>query len=1253
MVVPPVPTNAVRSPVTPKAAVVKSTPPSTIVEPVTPPKPAVEDKTLRTSLNPDTFRKISPNHNIMQNWIDGLLHHGAIDDEAARVLRLLYSSSSLYFAPLTSVSGIPEGLSRGSAGIASRVRFKGRPLMGHYVQIAAGEHVNTTASAMVVIHELSHVAWDYLPQELRTEAEAIFLELWGGARVYKSWTKSLPVTDTGLDVPDDFTWDQFPDTPMKTYLQAIYPDDPSYGAYMATNVGEFLSQEAVHYAVGEKLSTSKLKKVMAWIKNWLVGVIQRVKGNRRVKLGKGTLTKIDDILEVMGGFKKGALITPSVSLTGEGVGPEVKASKKPPPKSKPKTLLTQDEKLSLVKEVSQLKRQIAGKKGKEAEAIRVKLRDAQRTLKEAGVDKIAREVLTKQLGRPSHARGKHVITTQTEERILTLKDRLIKSGGLTETDWTLQKEALGIKGEPKYVSPKEFISEKKGKQLISRMNEEAPRISERERILTSLDSPKNIAIKTLHNVLRSKLPKTPKKVSISPLWSMRYYMMSIEVQTGLDFFDRWERLNTAHLEKQRLMEGYHKRLEASSPKYKQIAKDEKALQRINDYIESKLPRKGKQKGRARPPEITPDEVKVAKEIEKIFKEFEPSIRLHRFLGYYLRGEAIPNAPKASLEEATRIYEEEGVPALTKWLETQEWGVIKSGYAPEVLFRGRISRKGQLGVSFESPHVHVRTKDVLAEQDRNILQRTNSYLSNILNKNSLEPLVKDLVRLYDENVHLFKDPNVTGKELALAINEAISRVASGGRMARFVRRTASTAIRATFLRPVMTLRNLFQNAAMNQDFSRLEFANPKNKRLSETELEYFHTNIDQTRPIRQHYMMHEEKPLFGFVNLVKLTDKISIYPFADEANRMLAFFMRLNRTRRAFKGVDTTSKKELNKAILKSGMLSLEDVQLRRAMEILSTEGFEAMNRYASGAHTLNVHFAYERAQRSPLEQGQLGRILGSLMAFPRSWGERMYLQARKVAKGRTFAEKRSGMYALLQLTVAAMFVGEAYKEVTGKKRNPYNPLNILEWVPGGIVTGSMEELGDLVRDYKGAITGDRKALARLTTQIPRVAKMFVPLYDFFSNLTDAIQGMEGADKFALKKISETFDKTSKARRESYVRERTYLEAFQKALLGSDVGKRPKKYYANQVMQLRSLIGGRFTLGPEDQEANELMIDEVKDTLKQAGYATPEQISDLLIWGRVNKKIDEKLKIKLPRPTAERLDMLLMMEYAEKQKEKTK
>lgn len=773
----------------------------------------------------------------------------------------------------------------------------------------------------------------------------------------------------------------------------------------------------------------------------------------------------------------------------------------------------------------------------------------ERQLRNLTLEGLERVYAAVQKARPKKIGFKAVVTPKTEKKIQTLKARLLQSQQTTPEDFTRQMQELRIK-QPGYVDAKHFITETDAKELIHKMLDEAPAIREREATKRAFKKPEQKGVATHAEGIdkevgkaRAKREARGKLAKAGALSSMRHYTVNLQEQTGLPFHDLWEGMNRTHLRIRADIEKMHGRLQGASPEYKAIAKDPEAGRRISDYIESQLP-----DGPKVPKDIAPEEVKVAREVQKIADEFKNDVRYARFMDHYYQKAEIRDAPQSELTKATDIYEGQGPEALREYLDHRPWGVIKRGYTPRELLVGRIQLRKPSAIAFGKGHIKVRTAGQQA-QDRTIFQRLDSYMRQIWNITRLEPKARALIRLHDENVSKFAKPRAIREGLELAINESKGYPQPGGPINRILRRVSGQAMRAVFFRPVMSLRNLFQNPAFNEDFSFGAFIDPRNKTLTDADWAYFNSEVDQTGPMRRQFLMQEERPFPPFRFISKIADKLAHYPLADKTNRLGAFWARINRVRRALAGKDLSEPKAVKEMMDKAGFASLELTQQHRALEALARYGPDVMARYVAAEHTLNVHFPYERAQRSPAEMGATGRTLASLLAFPRGWGERIYREMRKVGRGGTYTARRRALGRVIHMTLVAGVWGVAFMKLTGRMKNPYNPFNILNWTPGGLVIGASAEVSKTMYLITNAARGDQMALNKLPAQITRMGNLYLVGYEMAADLVDVLLKSKGADRHLLRKIRAMLDKQYKPRAEHYQAERTLIQDIQKAVLG--------------------------------------------------------------------------------------------------------
>ena len=795
---------------------------------------------------------------------------------------------------------------------------------------------------------------------------------------------------------------------------------------------------------------------------------------------------------------------------------------------------------------------IAAKKGltkKDLSDLKLKHTGYRKLTGKISKKKISLEQLQKllkavQKARPKQVGYKKVITKKTENKIQSLKENLTKKTQMTERhfDEILEIEVHGK--EPKYIDAKSFITETEGKDILRRMLDTAEIV----RLTKSFEQAiaKNAEITDRVKLLDSRIEKAPKRDPYS-LESMRYYNQQAEIKTGAPIFTSYMDLMDTHLEITKTRTATWKRLEKATEKFKEIAKDEEALQRVSDYIAAQSTLKEKP---PMPEDITNDEIKLAKEIQKILEEYRIKVRVAKFYNWYYYNQPIPDHDRyvKEITKAVDIYESKGKEELIEYLETQEWGVVKSGYEPlEIIFHKiRPYTTGPTAVG--KGHIKIRTDIEYHKQERNILQRLSSYMRQIDMLYNLSPKINAYIRLWDDNAGKFSDWGKVKNDVEIFIRNLKRYSIEGGFFQRVLSRAYSQAMRVIIMpSPVLSFRNLFQNAAFEHDKTIL--IDPRNKNLTSSDIEYLETYVLQTRAMVEEYFMLGEKPLPGLRTLTRMIDRIKIYPYSDIANRHWSFWAKTNQVDRALKA--DTVKQMMTEAKFED----MTELEQRRALAILARDGKEAMSQYVGRVHVDDIHFLYERAQRSPAEMTSLGKIVGNLMLFPRAYGEKLAHVANKALKGKTSQEQWRGLKTLFAVIGGGMIAGSIYMKITGRKRNPYNPLEVLAFRPGGLAWGSIEAATEIYANMLSAIKGDSRALAALTVAIPRAADMFIPFYDYTLRAIEAATDQKNIDRKALRQLRMMVDKEYKIRGGAYKVKRTALKKWQYLISGAGVDEK--------------------------------------------------------------------------------------------------
>ena len=803
------------------------------------------------------------------------------------------------------------------------------------------------------------------------------------------------------------------------------------------------------------------------------------------------------------------------------------------------------------------------------------------------------------VARPVRIRGEKVVTPKTEAKIQSLKESLISSRQMTNEIYNHLMERLNLNTD-RYEHAAKFITETEAKDLIRSMNDEVVLAEWDIKVQDAMA--KNPDIKEVRDRLNVRgmtgtgvaFDGKPIKISRGKeLHSMRYYMLNLQKKLNAPVYDAWQKINLAHLVARDRHNQQLRKLQETTPNFGEIAADEAALKRIEDYIASK-----NNLAKIKAPELTDDEMAIATELQKGYFEAQNDVRFIRFTNAYAENEGdidliakeIPSAPRAALRRAIDIYEGRGADELRKFTDTQKWGVRGADYDPASYIKPSLYYRPPRETTFAKGLLRTRESTEYEADDRNIIQRYARHQKQLIALEEMSSLVRAFGRLYSE--HAGKMVPSTQRDVSKVISRGINELKGyredGGAIVHLIERIYGQVASAVFWRPDLVARNKFQNFAFNPDFWAGRFIDPRNKALTEERRRWFEVFVSQERVFQYDFLLYGEKPLPGFGRVTRLARRTSLYPWSDKTNRAEAFYVRINRVDRALDAYEKDG--NVQKLIDDSGLNEFEPRQQAEALELLAMEsvdygidgmdavtGREAFALYNTQQLVNNVHFLYDRSQRAPAEMGATGKTLGNILVFNRSWGERFLLQANKLSpeSKADIKEKLRAVQVIVGVIVAGLLAGEAYKEVTGKEHSPYNPLNIITWAPGGLALGVTEDISNVIYLMTQAIEGDESAFAALPGVIANVSTLTLPFYKNFIQAVDAITDMKGVDVWAMRKIREMIDEEYEVRGGVHEVERTLLEKLQRAIFSlKDDPVTPQE----KIEESESLLGMDIDVG---------------------------------------------------------------------------
>lgn len=802
------------------------------------------------------------------------------------------------------------------------------------------------------------------------------------------------------------------------------------------------------------------------------------------------------------------------------------------------------------------------------------------------------EVLAKvRDARPVKIKGATVVKADTERAIQNLKSTLIEQGKLNEPAYSEIRHSLGLTTD-RYENAELFITQKEAKQLIRNINYEAEvgLIEYDNKVIEALKAKPNVAkaIETLTKRIEAENPSIVKRVrinwgklavevteepalhGINPFFDIQIAIQRLQEKVGgravTRISDVFEMAQVRRLHLERVARLMDEKIAKSVPGFRQITTDKKALERIRLYIAAK----NDMAGIKSPPDISEQEINLANAIEKEWQGWQNQLRHNRFSSSYYQHDGdlllmqkdIPNAPRTDLREAISIYESQGNEALRTYLDTKTWGIIRQGYEFRQLLKVDIMPRRAPKVVFGKSQLKTRTDMTYTPQEKDVLQRLRAYRRRMLNS-ELEPYFRKIDIEFAKITPRLANVEKEAGKLSLALEELkgfyVQEIA-----AQIMLRLGGISFSILSLSPHMFVRNLFQNPALLPDKSSL--IDPRNRWLTDQELEYIDIEVNQFSGIKQEQLLQR---YMGQTRPERLLAKLTYYPYSDPINRKGAMFATVNKAERALKAFQKDG--DVEKFMRNSGMLEMSSTEQIKTLEMLAQDQIKYRSptlRPVSGGSgavreigkfiTTRKHFRYIRFQRSLFEMGVGGRIVGSLVAFPRGYAQNLFLAFERAKPGphTTGAEKYRAMKVITAVILGALIFGELYKKATGKPRNPYHPLQVLTWSPGGLAVGAPMAIADTWGTLSNILMAEDEeqlgwALNQLTKDVPRMGDMFIPFYGTTMNILEAAYDKKFIDRETLRRIREIFDESYETNEEFYVKERSWLGKFQHAIFGGE------------------------------------------------------------------------------------------------------
>ncbi len=242
------------------------------------------------------------------------------------------------------------------------------------------------------------------------------------------------------------------------------------------------------------------------------------------------------------------------------------------------------------------------------------------------------------------------------------------------------------------------------------------------------------------------------------------------------------------------------------------------------------------------------------------------------------------------------------------------------------------------------------------------------------------------------------------------------------------------------------------------------------------------------------------------------------------------------------------------------------------MTVAGTVTLRLLRESMARVHVADIHWLYERSQRSPAEQTDVGKLVGNLALFSRAYTEKLVHNAVKGLKGKTHESRYRGLKVIFSVIVGGMTMGAVFLKVTGRKRNPYNPLRIFAFRPGGLAWGIIDTVSVVYTSLLGASMGDKRALDSFLVGLTRLADMWIPFYNYTLRGLEALTDQKNLDRKALRQMRAAIDSEYGIREGAYKVNRTAVEAWQYFLAGGGVDRKEKATKRNTRGKARPRTG---------------------------------------------------------------------------------
>ena len=611
--------------------------------------------------------------------------------------------------------------------------------------------------------------------------------------------------------------------------------------------------------------------------------------------------------------------------------------------------------------------------------------------------------------------------------------------------------------------------------------------------------------------------ENPFKLSfIEQLQDTTYTMQNLQRRTGIPFYDRfYVNLRRMHNEAMYKVDKISNKI-VGSAREGSLTKDSDT-NIINAIVQDKTG------------QLTTNEKLVYHEIKKAFKQTEPIIKFLKLKGMMDGSLPTPNPIKPIVDQATDVYKRGGDIELFKFARKQKFGIIEEGYFPASIKRALLFKQAlKTSIDPENPHVLSRTADdQIYESDVGLLIRIQTYLKRVYSDFYMYNELKDLANVLESNKPIPSETISMFTEWSRALRGFGVPTKTVGKLLRKARGQFMSVV---YLNPLTALRNLAQITVsvpgmMPAPSFAYKLAHPY--KLKPIDEKYIRKHAYQKADLQRSHMALYE---------VEKGKKLPINRMAEELSGFMISrtdeLVRLGTYRIIMSGLEEDLIKYKNGEMTfeevetKHGLFNLTPMERRHALTLSPDKAA----RYMAKEIVDKTSGRYKLMDKGALANSEsLAENAMFLYTYPKFVETYLINSFNQIKNGKSYAERMSGVNAIVTMYVMGLLVDYIMQKVFGKTeyydersgiKKRVTAYNIKDTIFGITLFGAQRRQWELAENIIAGVgdlmspkvLGNKKKLSAVLVSITRSADMlseqYIPFLKYVDNAAESVLGVQ-------------------------------------------------------------------------------------------------------------------------------------------------